>query len=211
MEKLVYLNRVDGVESFLERAAWSDVDGLEVDISEMSEGEYIFLKEQLLDAPVSTSSIHYERTSTISLKEWPLFKSQLEMLVERAQELGCSVLSVHPPRVEKETANTMKDLKEFVANVDAYAAAANLNVCFELTGFMKDPQLINIAFEDLETPSLGVMIDLETMIDGVDPLQILQKLDVDIYKVRFPLSIQQMEEDSTLAQSGMAVVGTSLD
>lgn len=211
MDRLVYLNHVDGIEQFLERAAWHGVDGVEVDMTNMSEEEFMLAKGYLRNAVTPTKSMHYERTNTISLQEWDLFESQLQMLVTRAGELRCATVSIHPPKVEKETSNTMKDLKEFVQKVDAYAAAADVKLCFELTGFMKDPQLINIAFEDLEDPSLGVMIDLESIIDGINPLQILQKLDVEIHKVRFPLSLQRVDEHVDLAADEMTVVATSLE
>lgn len=211
MERLVYLDRAEEIDEFLERAAWTDIDGLEVDITDMNEEEFMFLKKQLLGSSVATKSLHYERTNTISLQEWELYESQLEMLVSRARDLNCTTLSVHPPRVEKETTNTMKDLEEFVGKVDAFAEEAQVKICFELTGFMKDPQLINIAFTSLDKPDLGVMIDLDTLVDGIDPVQILEKVDVDIHKVRFPLSLENMDEKMPLAQHGMSVVATSLE
>ncbi len=211
MHRLVYLDEVTGSDEFLQRAAWSDADGIEVDLTAMDEDEFLVLKDRLQSAPVATMSLHYERTNTISLQEWGLYKSQLEMLVERADKLNCTTLSVHPPKVERETTNTMKDLEEFVQNVDQFAEEANIEICFELTGFMKDPQLINTAFSDLDGPSLGVMIDLDSVIDGIDPLRILQKLDVDIHKVRFPLSLEKMDEQMPIAQHGTAIVASSLD
>lgn len=211
MDKLVYLDHVENVGDFLEHAAWLGVDGVEVDITEMTEAEYTIAKNHLLDSNVQAKSIHYGRTNTVSLKEPELFHSQLDMLVERANQLNCDILSVHPPRVEKETANTMRDLQQFVKQVDEYAAAADLNISFELTGFMKDPQLINVAFADLDNPSIGVMVDLGALVDGVDPLSILQKVDVDIHKVRVPLSVKNMNEQVGELQEGMAVVATSLE
>lgn len=211
MDQLVHLSSSDGIEEFLERAAWHGVDGIEADISGMTEEEYILVKGYLRNCVVPTQSLHYERTSTISLKEWDLFRSQLEMLVERAEELNCGMLSVHPPRVEKETSNTMKDLQEFIQQVDDYAAAADVELCFELTGFMKDPQMINAGFEHLNDPSLGVMIDLDQLTDGVNPLHILQKLDVNIHKVRFPVSLQRMEDDFNLGTDDVAVVASSIE
>ncbi len=211
MERLVYLNTVDGIEQFLERAAWHGVDGIEVDITDMSEEDYILAKGYLRNCVIPTESMHYERTGTISLKEWELFKSQLEMMVERADELNCDTLSVHPPRVEKETSNTVKDLQEFIEQVDAYAAAADIKLCFELTGFMKDPQMINAGFDSLEDPDLGVMIDLDAITAGVNPLSILQKLDVEIHKVRFPVPLKRMEDEFNLGSDNVAVVAASIE
>lgn len=211
MERLVYLNQATGAEEFLERAIWSSVDGVEVDITDMSEDEYLTVQELLVNSPLATRSLHYERTNTISLKEWDLFESQLEMLIERAKKLGCGIVSVHPPKVERDTANTLKDLEAFVEQVDAFASTSNVRICFELTGFMKDPQMMNIAFANLDSPSLGVMIDLESLVDGVDPLFILQKLDVDIHKIRMPLTVDRIEEHIDVEQEDMAVVATSLE
>lgn len=207
----MYLNESEGANEFLQRTAWSTADGVEVDITGMNEDEFLILKEQLLRAPVATKSLHYERTNMISLQEWELYKSQLQMMVKRAKELNCTTLSVHPPKVERETTNTMRDLEEFVEQVDTFADEADVKICFELTGFMKDPQMINIAFQDLENPALGVMIDLDSLVDGINPLQYLEKLDVDIHKVRFPMSLQNMDDQLPLAQHGMAVVASSLE
>ncbi len=207
----MYLDSTDGIEQFLEQAAWHGVDGIEADISDMTEEEYLLVKGYLRNSVVPTQSLHYERTGTVSMKEWELFRSQLEMLVERSDELHCDTLSVHPPRVEKETSNTLKDLQDFVHHVDSYAAAANVQLCFELTGFMKDPQLINTAFEGLTDPALGVMIDLDALTDGVNPLHILQKLDVDIHKVRFPLPLQHMDDEFNLGSDDLAVVARSIE
>lgn len=207
----MHVDRLDGIESFLERAAWHGVDGLEVDLTELSQQEYILLKEYLQEADVPTRSLHYARTQTVALQEWKLFKSQLSMLVTRAQDLDCNILSVHPPKVEIETSHTLRDLQQFMEQVDAYADACDVQLCFALAGFMKDPQLINIAFEQLSDPSLGVLIDLDALVAGIDPLQILEKLDVQIHKVRFPMSVAQMEEYvDEMADTGAAAVAQSL-
>jgi hypothetical protein len=211
MHKLVYLNEAQGAQEFLQRAAWSDADGVEVDITGMNEDEFLVLKDRLATAPVATKSLHYERTNTIALQEWELYRSQLEMMVSRANDLNCTTLSVHPPRVEIETTNTLRDLEQFVRKVDEFAADADMEICFELTGFMKDPQLINIAFQHLDDPALGVMIDLESLVDGINPVQYLEKLDVDIHKVRFPMSLDRMDEEMPLAQHGTAIVASRLE
>lgn len=211
MEKLVYLDQADGIADFLAHASWRNLDGIEVDLTDMSEDDYAVLEEHLVSSAIPVKSLHYERTNTVSLQEWELFKSQLEMLVRRANQFGCDILSVHPPKVERESASTMKELQEFMAQVDAFAAAADVEICFELTGFMKDPQLINTGFAELTDPALGVMVDLESLVDGIDPLSVLEKLDVKIHKVRFPMSVQHMDEHVEQIGNDVAAVATSLD
>lgn len=187
------VGRPEQVEERLEAASWHGC-GVELDMAGLDEDAYRDVSGTLARQSVPVRTIHYRRTSTVSLQERELFQTELDRLVERAEQFDCSVLSVEPPRAAINEAHTVRDLQKFMAAADSYAADADLEICFLLDGFLKDPELMNTAFEQLENPSLSVMVDLERIVHGVDPLDILAKIDVDIRKVRLPVPVDEISE-----------------
>ncbi|MFB6294901.1 MAG: hypothetical protein ABEI97_04025 [Candidatus Nanohaloarchaea archaeon] len=191
METLVRLGTVDGVNEVLETVAWHQ-HGVEIDMTGLDEEEYRAVAGAAEGSTAAVRSLHYGRTGTVSLQEWELFRGQLDQLVERADRFGCSVVSVAPPRAEIDESNTVSDLQQFMEDADAYAADAELEICFLLDGFMHDPEMMNTAFDRLQEPSLGVMVDLELLVDGMDPLPILEKIDVAVRKLRLPVPVDEV-------------------
>lgn len=205
METLVRLGQAEGLDEFLETASWHS-SGIEVDLTGMDEDRYREVAEELESGPIPVKSLHYGRTDTVSLQEWDLFSSQLDMVADRAARFSSSVISVAPPRAEINESHTVRDLQEFMAEADRYCKQADLEVCFLLDGFMKDPEMMNIAFEELESPSLAVMVDLSLIAAGVNPLPILEKIDVGVRKIRLPVPVGEVGEHLGDLESDVLVV-----
>ncbi len=187
METVVRRDTSEGLEEFLDRAGWYHLDGIELDLSGMSEADYQRAAGVLSNAALPVRSVHYDRTGTVSLQERELFRSQLEMVVGRADDLGCDLISVHPPEAEVGETHTVRDLQGFLADVDRFAADQDVQICFELTGFMTDPEMVNIGFAELAEPNIGAMADVADMVDGIDPTTILAKVAVGLWKVKVPM------------------------
>ncbi|MDY6766545.1 MAG: hypothetical protein SVW77_04200 [Candidatus Nanohaloarchaea archaeon] len=205
METLVRLGTVDGVNEVLETVAWHQ-HGVEIDMTGLDEEEYREVADAAADSAAGVRSLHYGRTGTVSLQEWDLFRGQLDQLVERADRFGCSVVSVAPPAAEIDASHTVSDLHGFMERADRYADAADLEICFLLDGFMHDPEMMNTAFDRLQEPSLGVMVDLELLVDGMDPLPILEKIDVAVRKLRLPVPVGEVGEHLSGVEGDVMVV-----
>lgn len=205
METLVRLDDAEDVDGFLEAVSWHHC-AIELDLTGLDEAAYRTVAAALDDHPAPVKSVHYGRTATVSLQEWELFRSQLDTVTERAERFDCGVVSVAPPRAEINESHTVRDLQEFMVEANAYAVEADLDLCFLLDGFMKDPEMMNTAFGDLESPSLGVMVDLSRIVDGVNPLPILEKIDVAIRKVRLPVPLDEVDQHIGELSGDMLVV-----
>lgn len=212
METVVRLDTADGLEEFLARAGWYDVAGIELDLTTMSEADYQKAAGILTGQGIPVKGLHYGRTETVSLQEWDLFQSQLEMVVERAAELGCEVVSVHPPHAEVNETHTMRDLQAFFHEAEAYAAGLDIDLCFELTGVLKDPEMLNTGAAELERDAIGAMVDLGTVVEGIDPVSILEKVDMELRAVAVPRTVAEMVEDGLPELGGdVMVVAAGLD
>lgn len=187
------LRETDELGDFLEKASWHS-SGIELDITDMGEDEYREMALELEKGSLPVRSLHYGRTENVSMQEWELFESQLEKVKERAEKLGCQVISVAPPRAEVNESHTVKDLQDFMEEADSYARSADLELCFLMDGFMKDPEMVNTAFRDLDSPSIGVMVDLSRIVDGLDPVTLLQKMDVQVRKIILPVPLEEIGE-----------------
>lgn len=205
MEKLVRLDGAERVGEFLEVVSRHSC-GIELDMTGMDEEEYAEVAAALDGSHVNVGSFHYGRTSTVSLQEWQLFESQLDLVVERAKRFECSVVSVAPPRAEINESHTVRDLQDFMAEADLYCKNAELEVCFLLDGFMKDPEMMNTALAGLESPSIGVMVDLSLLVNGVDPIQIMDRIDVRMRKLRMPVPAGELDEHLGDVESDVIVV-----
>ncbi|MDY6770035.1 MAG: hypothetical protein SVU88_03610 [Candidatus Nanohaloarchaea archaeon] len=193
MEALIRVGAADGIDDVLETASWHDC-GVELDLTGLDADGERAVTAALDGGPVPVRSIHYGRTATVSLQEWELFASQLDRVVATAERFGCGQVSVAPPRAEVNESHTVRDLQEFMAQADAYAGDADLTVCFLLDGFMGDPEMMNTAFAELADPSLAAMVDLARLADGVNPVPILEKMDVAVRKLRLPVPVDEVGE-----------------
>lgn len=209
MQRLVSLDQAGDVDRFLQRARWSGADGIELDLTAVDEEGYQRLRNELERTPVN--SLHYGRTDTVALTEQDLFTHQIDVVVERAQELGAEVVSIHPPYVEIETSNTVRDVQHFLKDVNAYAADLPVELCLTVTGFLTHPKLVNTAFDLVDEPHIGVMVDLGALQDGVDPAPILDQLSVDIRKLRMPLSLEEMEAELERFPDGIVAVAATIE
>lgn len=212
METVVRLDAAEGIEEFLARAGWYDIDGIELDLTAMSEADYQQAAATLTSQGIPVRSLHYGRTETVSLQEWDLFESQLEMVVERAAELGCEVVSVHPPHAEVNETHTMRDLQAFFHEAETYAAGLDVDLCFELTGVLKDPEMLNTGAAELEQGTVGAMVDLGAVVDGIDPVSILEKVEMELRAVAVPRTVAEMAEDGLPELGGdVMVVAAGID
>lgn len=205
---MVRLAEADRVEEFLDRAGWYRIDGVELDLSGMAEADYHRAAAVLGNTELPVRSLHYDRTGTVSLQEWELFRSQLDMVVRKADEIGCDLISVHPPEAEVNESHTVRDLQEFLANVDSYAARQDVRICFELTGFMTDPEMLNVGFADLDDPHMGAMVDLAHRVDGIDPVTLLNRVAVGLWKVKVPVAAVDIGAELDLPGDVMVVAPT---
>ncbi|MFB6265513.1 MAG: hypothetical protein ABEI07_00335 [Candidatus Nanohaloarchaea archaeon] len=209
METLVRLGRVEGVDRFLEELSWHDA-GIDLDLTDLEEEEYRELREKLGESPVPVRSLHYGRTSNVSLQEWELFESQLELVTERAEKFGCSVVSVAPPKAEIGESHTLRDLQEFMENADSYAEESDLELCFLLDDFLCNPETMNTAFQEIQGASLGVMVDVTRTVDGFDPVDLLEKLDVEVRKLYLPVPVSEVGEHLGEVEGEVMVVADTV-
>ncbi len=211
MERLVYLGDAAAARDVLDRAAWRGVDGVELDLTAVDDDGFDRIRDAVRDAAVTVRSVHDGRTRTVGLQEWALFRSHLDRVAERARELGASSLSVHPPHVEVGSAHTVRDVQEFMGDVDADAAGHDLEVWFALDGFLLDPELVRLAFDRLDDPAIGVMVDLGARVDGVDPVPLLEKLDARLRKVRAAGTVDEMEQELAPVDGEIVAVAEHID
>ncbi|MDY6766414.1 MAG: hypothetical protein SVW77_03525 [Candidatus Nanohaloarchaea archaeon] len=205
METLVRVGTAEGVDEILETVAWHQ-HGIEIDMTGLDEASYRSVADAAEASAAAVRSLHYGRTGTVSLQEWTVFRGQLDQVTDRADRFGCSVVSVAPPQAEIDESHTVRDLQAFMEEADDYAAAADMELCFLLDGFMHDPEMMNTAFERLADPSLGVMVDLALLVDGMDPLPILEKLDVEVRKLRLPVPVDEVGEHLSEVSGDVMVV-----
>lgn len=210
MEILVGVDRAEGLDERLERAAWAGVDGIELDITDLDEAEYRSVRDAVERHALPVRSIHYGRTETVSLTEWDLFRSQLDMLVDRAARFDCRTISVHPPELERETSNTVRDLQRFLVEMADYVDGVEPEICFQLAGFLKDPEMVNHGFAEVEG-GVGVMVDFGTVLDGVDPMDLLEKMDVPVRKLKAPVEAGEMEAMLDGVHEDVTAVATAPD
>ncbi|MDY6761992.1 MAG: hypothetical protein SVY41_03010 [Candidatus Nanohaloarchaea archaeon] len=193
METLVRVDTAEQVDEVLETVAWHG-HGVELDMTGLDEQEYRAVADAAEASAAGVRSLHFGRTGSVSLQEWELFRGQLNQVVERADRFGCSVVSVAPPQAEIDESHTVSDLQQFMEEADRYAGDSDMEICFLLDGFMHDPEMMNTAFDRLQEPSLGVMVDLALLVDGMDPLPILEKIDVQVRKLRLPVPVTEVGE-----------------
>ncbi|MFB6076715.1 MAG: sugar phosphate isomerase/epimerase family protein [Candidatus Nanohaloarchaea archaeon] len=195
MERVVRVARPDAVADAAAVVNSYDLDGIDLDVSGMSAAAYGRAADRIEERRVAVAGMHYGRTDSVSLQEWDLFRSQLDRVVDRADRFGAAVVSVHPPAAEINETHTVRDLQRFMGSVDDYVADTDVDLCVRLTGFMQDPEMLNLGLERLHRPSLAAMVDLQDLAAGVDPVDILRKFDVPVRKLRVPLTVAEMDEE----------------
>lgn len=193
MDKLVYVPPGADHGDVLRRAREHAVDGVEIDVTGFSDDAFDRVAGVVENEGVAVRSLHDDRPGTIAIGEQELFMTHLDTLLGWAERIGADHVSVHPPRVAVGEAHTVRDVEQFLSRINAHVDGNDVGFGFALDGFLREPELINTAFQEAETGSIGLTVDLSRFVDGIDPAAIVEKLAVPVQKMRIPVRFHQLD------------------